>query len=142
MKSLLFLIALVACLGGYIVYQRHHNYPFNRVATTAGTSYEVLKIPDACQGTTMCIKRVAYLTHVSDSIGMKAEAEGLLPWIDTDVAPGAGPHALLVIAIEPGFLKMSAPRRMVGIAFGKMPPDRWRYLGQEDMTAQLAPMFK
>jgi hypothetical protein len=139
-KALLLLL-LVGGLGGYVFYQRHHNYPFDSV-TSGSAKYEVYRMPAECRAVVICVERVAYLAVEADSATVKEEARGLLPWVDATVKPGSGAAAIMLVALEPGFLRMKPPRRMIGVTFGRLPGDQWRYLGQEDVTAKLAPMFR
>lgn len=138
----LLLLVLLAGGAGYLWYQRQHNYPFRSISPAAGIEYEILQIPDDCQNTRICLKRVAYLSRAQDTTALRDEAKGLLPWIDANIAPGPGPHAIVLIAVEPGFLRIKPPTRVVGVGFGKVGGSGWRYLGQEDMTSRIAPLLK
>ena len=100
----LLLLVLLALGGGYVLYQRQHNYPLNTVTTPAGAKYEVRQLPDECIQST-CIKRVVYLSQLRDSASLVAESKGLLPWIDANVPQGSGPQGLMLVALEPGFLR-------------------------------------
>jgi hypothetical protein len=138
----LLLLVLLAAGGGYLWYQRGHNYPLRDITTSEGKKYEVVQLPEDCQNMQVCLKRLAYLSSAADTTLLKDEAAGLLPWVEVNVAPGSGPHAIMLIAIKPGFMRLKPPTSMIGVGFSKSRSSGWRYLGQEDMTSRMTSMLQ
>lgn len=132
----LLLLFLLAGGAGYLYYQRQHNYPMESVTTTAGLHYDIKPLPDECVGGALCVHRVVFLTGQSDAAGLRREADGLVPWVDSNLPAGARVHGLLLIALEPGFLRLRPPRRMIGLVYARV-GSRWQYMTQSDVTEQM-----
>ena len=139
---ILLLLVLLALGGGYVLYQRQHNYPFQAITTPAGVKYEIRHLPDECIPNSLCLKRVVYVSTSRDTVSLRKEAEGLLPWVDANIPQGPEGQGIVLIALEPGFLRMSAPKHLAGVFFAKRPGSRWQYMQQEDLTSALSSMFK
>ncbi|HXI21450.1 MAG TPA: hypothetical protein VNH46_10205 [Gemmatimonadales bacterium] len=115
------LVLLLVAIGLFAFAFRSFMGPYHGlqpVTTPAGRRYEVQRMPDDCQwvpGT--CIGRVVFVSHTRDTTRLKGEAEGLLPWIQTQ-GFGHQQKALLLVSVEPGFARLLRPTHMVQMAYG------------------------
>ncbi len=136
MKAVL-LLAVIAL--GIFSYKKFLG-PYHALVTITvpdGTRYEVLKIPDDCQmipGT--CIGRFGFVSGSKDTVGVKREAAGLLPWVQTQ-GVGRQRKAVLLIGIKPGFARMLKPEYAAGVVY-LWDRDQWRYGGSQELPVAQA----
>lgn len=138
---LLILLLLVAGFAGYLIYQRSHNYPVQTIIAPDGHRYEGMQVADRCEGQT-CMHQVVYLTELEDTLQMKAEAEGLLHWLEPRITDSQPPQLVAIYAVKPGFLRIAPVRRIVQLGYGRQPPGAWKYLGSVDATAKFTALLK
>lgn len=135
------LVLLIGGLAFYVRSERKRNYPLDTVTTPSGRTFVAGQLSDQCEGET-CIHRAAYLTKLRDSAALRDEARALLTWLAPRLK-GSRPRQLVgIVAIEPGFMRMSAPKHAVGLTFAELVPGTWSYLGQEDMTPRMAGVLR
>jgi hypothetical protein len=134
----LLLLALLAGLGVYVYQQRQANYPVSAVTTPTGRAYEAVALPKTCpQGLPTCAYSAAYLTSLTDTAAIKEEARLLIPWLEKQAAMEAT-TTVLIIAVEPGFLRFVPPKSALGLAFVRhQGMSDWVYAGMEDLTPSI-----
>jgi hypothetical protein len=137
----LILVLLIGGLAFYVHTERKRNYPLDSVSTPSGRSFNAIQLPDECS-MAACMHRVAYLTKLRDTSAIRDEAQALLPWLDPRIKDSRPPHVVGILAIEPGFMRMTAPKRVVALTFAMLVPGSWTYLEQQDVTTQMVGVFK
>ncbi len=135
------LLGLTAALVGYLLYQRHRNYPVRSIVTPDHRKYDAAVLPDRCESQ-VCMTQVIYLTELDDTVKMHFESEGLLKWVEPKVRQDQNPQLVLIMALKPGLLRMAPPTRIVQLGYGRQPPAEWKYLGAEDVTNQFKALLK
>lgn len=101
-----------------------------QITVPAGARYEVLKGPDDCQVLPgHCVSRFVFVTGAADTASLKREAEGLLPWVQTQ-GIGDGLKAVILVGVQPGFARLRKPRFAAGMVFAWR-DGRWIYGGAQ-----------
>ncbi len=134
---LLILVLLLAGLGTYIYLERQSNYPLHPLTLPSGKTYKAQKLPDQCSTSQGCIHGVVYLTALTDSAALQQEARGFLPWIEANMKGTRPPHSATVMAMQPGFLQIAEPKRLVVLAYEFTPMGTWDNVGFEDATPKI-----
>ncbi len=129
------LLLLIGGLASYAVREFLGPYQgLEAITVPGGARYEVMKAPDDCQLVPgHCVARFAFSTTVEDTVALRKEAEGLLPWVRTHGA-GDGSKAVILIGVKPGFARLLKPRFAAGMVF-LWHEGKWNYGG-----AQILPL--
>lgn len=136
----LLLAVLLGGLGYYIYLQRQANYPLQSLTLPSGKTYKAMKLQDDCRSDG-CLHRLVYLTSLEDSARLQQEARGFLPWVETTMKGSRPPHSVAVLALEPGFLQIAEPKRLVVLTYQFTPMGSWDHVGFEDATPRIRAML-
>lgn len=132
-------ILLLAVVGLGIYVARSFLGPYHGlvpVTLPGGARYEVLKGPDDCQAVPgTCMARFVFVTATMDTTTLRKEAEGLLPWVETQ-GMGTGIKLVALIGVKPGFARLGKPRFLAALGFAWR-DGRWIYGGTKILPPDL-----
>lgn len=130
MRKIILLLILIGA-GVAAWYVGRHRYPSSRVNVN-GRAYDIIIYDRACDGPRMCVAQIVFLSGTTDSMALIAEGKGLLPWVETHAMEPAD-RGVTLVALQPGFLHLLAPRAAHGFMYGFLGKDDWQYLGRRDI---------